>query len=99
MKPGSRLKSAASPAEIIIVRPPGQAVELLCSGQAMIAPDGAPHSATPAAADEPVLAVGKRYVDEVSGLEVLVAKPGPGRLSVDGRVMTLREAKALPASD
>jgi hypothetical protein len=43
--------------------------------------------------------IGKRYVDDVSGIEVLGAKAGAGSLSFDGRPMTLKEAKPLPASD
>ena len=43
--------------------------------------------------------MGKRYVDEETGIEALVSKAGDGSLSIDGRVLNLKEAKALPSSD
>jgi hypothetical protein len=43
--------------------------------------------------------VGKRYTDETTGIEVLGAKAGKGSLAIDGRPLTLKEAKPLPASD
>jgi hypothetical protein len=42
---------------------------------------------------------GKRFVDDVTGLEVLCTKPGKGSLSIDGRDIGVKEAKKLPASD
>jgi hypothetical protein len=42
---------------------------------------------------------GKRYTDTTSGVEILCVKPGAGALSVDGRLLELKTAKALPASD
>ena len=43
--------------------------------------------------------VGKRYVDDESGIELLGSKAGAGSLAVDGRALRLKEAKPLPASD
>jgi hypothetical protein len=43
--------------------------------------------------------LGKRYVDEATGLEVLCTKPGAGGLAVDGRPLGVKAPKALPASD
>ena len=43
--------------------------------------------------------LGKRYVDEPTGLEVLCVKPGSATLAADGRDLTLKSAKPLPASD
>ncbi len=43
--------------------------------------------------------IGKRYVDEDSGLEVLGAKAGKGSLAFDGKPLALKGAKPLPASD
>ena len=44
-------------------------------------------------------AMGKRFADDASGLEVLCVKGGAGSLALDGRPLGLREAKKLPASD
>jgi hypothetical protein len=43
--------------------------------------------------------LGKRYVDDPTGLELLCTKPGAGELAVDGRPLTIKGPKALPASD
>ena len=43
--------------------------------------------------------IGKRYVHEVSGLEVLGAKPGVGSLAFDGIALVLKDAQPLPALD
>ena len=37
--------------------------------------------------------------DEASGVEILCVKPGAGSLAVDGRLLELKTAKALPSSD
>ena len=43
--------------------------------------------------------LGKRYVDEASGIELLCSKGGSGSLACDGRAMTVKGAKPLPSSD
>ena len=100
LKPGSRWKSAVCTAEVVIVRPPTASVQLECGGHPMIVfgadrPDGL----TPAADRAEGVKMGKRYVDEETGLEALVSKAGDGSLSIDGRPLKLKEAKALPSSD
>ena len=48
--------------------------------------------------DEPTL-LGKRYVHEDSGLELLCTKGGAGTLRVDGAPLGIKQAKNLPSSD
>ncbi len=101
-KPGSRWKSAVCSAEVIVVRPTQQDVTLACGDLDMLAPDEpTPESANngTVVGDGVGVSVGKRYIDVDTGLEVLGTKPGGGSLSVDGRPMQLKEAKALPSSD
>ena len=100
LKPGSRWKSAVCTAEVVIVRPPTTAVQLECGGHPMVA-FGAerPEGLTPAADRAEGLKMGKRYVDQDTGLEALVSKAGDGSLSIDGRPLKLKDAKALPSSD
>ena len=77
LRPGSRWKSAVCDAQLVVVRPPSSAGELQCGGVAVVPIDDtkAPTGAIdPAFADGVV--IGKRYVDEASGLEVLGAKAG-----------------------
>ncbi len=45
------------------------------------------------------VALGKRYKDEETGIEVLVVKAGPCALNVDGRAMELMQPKVLPSAD
>jgi len=51
----------------------------------------------PAFADGTVL--GKRYVDEEVGVELLCSKAGQGTLAVGERSLVLKNAKPLPTSD
>jgi hypothetical protein len=92
--PGQRLYSAASTAEVIVVK--AASVDLICAGQPMQATR--PETAPAAGSDAPVL-IGKRYTDEESGLLVLCTKGGSGPLLVDGRVMNEQQTQALPSSD
>ncbi|NBU84922.1 MAG: hypothetical protein EBS21_10115 [Sphingomonadaceae bacterium] len=100
LKPGSRWKSAVCEAQMVVVRPPSTLGVLQCGG-ADVLPLTDP--ATPGGAVDEAHAngvlIGKRYTDEASGIEVLGAKPGKGSLAFDGRALTLKEAKPLPASD
>jgi len=100
IKPGSRWKSAVDTTEVVVVRPPKGEVSLECGGHPMVAvgsdaPEGLALSPDFAGGT----AVGKRYVDEESGIELLGAKAGQSSLAVDGRPLTLKDAKPLPASD
>jgi hypothetical protein len=98
LSPGAKLKSAVSPAQVVVVRPPKEAGVLACGGTPMI---GFNEEAAGAAADlsGDGVQTGKRYFDEDSGLEVLGVKAGAGQLSFAGRELKLKEAKKLPASD
>ena len=100
LKPGSRWKSAVCSAEFVVVRPPKQPGALKCGGH-----DVVPANTTPAAgltidADlSDGIHMGKRYFDEQTGLELLASKAGLGALTLDGRKLQLKDAKALPSSD
>lgn len=100
LKPGSRWKSAVCSAEIVVVRPAKGDVSLECGGAPMVAlgspvPEGLSLSADHAGG----VGIGKRYVDADTGLEALGSKAGEGSLSLDGRPLTLKDAKPLPSSD
>ena len=95
MKPGTRLHSTVSDASVVIVRP-GGTDEITCGGRPMTTEAGGAAGATH---DGDPIIIGKRYVDEPSGLEVLCVKAGAGPLALAGRVLTVKLAKQLPASD
>jgi hypothetical protein len=100
LKPGSRWASGVCETELVVVRAPRHAVSLECGGHEVVAV-GAEHQS--GLTLDPSFAagtlVGKRFVDESSGLEVLITKAGDGSLAVDGTTIVLKDAKPLPSSD
>lgn len=90
---GARLKTSTSALEVVVVTAPAADAQLFAAGEPMST------DATPGPAGEAAYAIGKRYVEEASGIEVLIVKPGPGPLTIDGNELVLKEAKPLPASD
>ncbi|GAA3947263.1 hypothetical protein [Microbacterium soli] len=97
IKVGSQLRSTATSAQVVVVRG-SDADGVLKAAGAELTVDAVSNSAASASAGE-VLPVGKRYVDQPSGIELLVISAGPGPLTFDGRELTLKESKPLPASD
>ena len=96
MKVGTKLRSVVGTTEVVVTRAPSAEVTLSCAGSSL-AEDGAGAESS-SGADSDIL-LGKRYVDETSGIELLCSKPGPGPLQVDGRELVIKGAKPLPASD
>ena len=96
---GSRWKSAVSETEIVVVRPVEGDHRLGCGGADMVpfGVEGGGGNVDPALADPTLL--GKRYEDEVSGLEVLCSKGGNGTLTFDAKPLVVKSAKPLPSSD
>ena len=99
MRVGSRWKSTVDTTEVMVIRGPSGDVDLRCGGRAMVTSGGSVESAglDPAYADG--TQVGKRYVDDELGLEVLCSKAGKGTLAVGDRALALQSAKPLPTSD
>lgn len=99
VKAGTRLKSAVSDAEVVVIKAPGAAATIECGGRPMRAlDDESPREEMAADAGEGT-ALGKRYVDDDLGVELLCTKAGEGSLSIDGTALVLKGAKPLPSSD
>lgn len=100
MKPGSRWRSVRCTTEVLVVRRPKESVSLGCGGSEMV-PLGAdgPAVTAPDVALAEGCQLGKRYVEESVGIEVLCTKAGQGSLTVDGKRLAAKDAKPLPASD
>ena len=100
LRPGQKLHSAVSDAQVVVVRAPSADVALACGGAPLLA-DGEEGDRTAtldaSLGDGPLL--GKRYVDDETGLELLCARAGDGALTADGRPLVVKGAKPLPASD
>lgn len=97
LKAGIRLRTPASACEVMVIRAVDVDEVLTCAGGVMSA-DGSECGAG-AASNGPTIQLGKRYVDEESGLEVLCVKAGLGPLALGDRELTLKANKPLPASD
>jgi hypothetical protein len=100
LTPGTRLRSAVCDTQVVVVRAPGDPVDLRCGGAPMVpldSPAEAPGTLDPTEADGTLL--GKRYADEDLGLELLCSKPGQGSLTCEGTRLPLKGAKPLPSSD
>ncbi len=99
LKPGTKLRSAVCSTEVIVVKSPTAPVEVECGGAPMVpaTADATGGAVDPARAEGTLL--GKRYVHESAGLEVLCTKAGDGSLSVAGELLPQKDAKPLPSSD
>jgi hypothetical protein len=43
--------------------------------------------------------IGKRYLDAAERFELLCTKGGAGSIAINGELLRVKEAKALPSSD
>jgi hypothetical protein len=99
LKAGLRLRSAVDACEVVVVKAPGEPVDLRCGGHPFVALDAEPASASMEAGFDGGTQLGKRYADDDLGLELLCTKAGQGSISVGDTVLEVKGAKALPASD
>ncbi|MFW0793893.1 hypothetical protein AAFP30_08790 [Gordonia sp. CPCC 205515] len=82
---------------VVVVAPADGGAEIRC-GETLLEPA---KSVTQSAekATEPGVLIGKRYVDADETVELLCSAAGSGPLVYGGSAMTVKAAKALPASD
>ncbi|MEO6124923.1 MAG: hypothetical protein ABIR32_14555 [Ilumatobacteraceae bacterium] len=100
LKPGLRLRSAVDTTEIMVVKGTTTDLDIRCGGVPMASTPADPANGLeidPNFSDG--TAIGKRYEDAESGIELLCSKAGPGTLSIGDRLLTLKDAKPLPSSD
>jgi hypothetical protein len=96
LRPGTKLNSAVSAAQIIVIRAPAGDLDLRRGGRPMVGGD-VPQADSCGGGE--ALLIGKRYSDERGTLELLCTKPGTGGLSIGDQPLTVKAAKPLPASD
>jgi hypothetical protein len=98
LKAGARLRSSVCNTEVMVIAAPGE-LDLQCGGASMVdvSETAAGGSVAPDAAEGTQL--GKRYINEAGDLELLCTKGGDGSIALDGVLLKLKEAKALPSSD
>ncbi|WP_420750079.1 hypothetical protein [Rhodococcus sp. O3] len=98
LRAGEQLASAECTVRVVVVRAPADAGGVLaCGGSPMVPATGGRPST--AGITDLVTLIGKRYVDENDTLEVLCTSPGVGELTYNGVPLSVKAAKALPASD
>jgi len=97
-KPGVKLSSTVCKTQIMVLRVPGEELEINCGGAPMQVGDPAELGSIDSAAAGGTL-VGKRYTDEEETMEFLCTRGGEGSVSVTGYVIDVKAAKKLPSSD
>ena len=96
---GMRLKSTVCDTEVIVVRPVEGDTDLRCGGEPMIGLEADAERGQGLLAEGPGTLLGKRYVDDRTGLELLCTKAGSGVLTVGTEILHVKATKPLPASD
>jgi hypothetical protein len=83
LRVGQTLSSPVDTTTVVVVRAPGEDVELTCAGVPLHDPrDGGPSPEGTADPDQmDGTQLGTRYADDALGLELLVSKPGQGARS------------------
>ena len=99
LKAGTRLRSVTDTCEVVVVKAPGEPVDLRCGGHPFVAIDAEVTPQSIEAGFDGGTQLGKRYADEELGLELLCTKAGEGSLSVGETLLEVKGAKPLPASD
>ncbi len=99
LKSGSRWQSVVCSGEVVIVKAPSAPVVLTIGGVEAVLAGSQEASGAPAEGHEGGTQVGKRYEHGDSGLEVLCTKAGAGSIAVDGQILDVKGAQALPSSD
>ncbi|MFV8243699.1 hypothetical protein [Mycolicibacterium peregrinum] len=97
---GARLRSAVDETQVIVVRAPADPVDLTCGGHPLLPIDAEVESGPAVTAGhDGGTVLGKRYVDADSSLELLCTKGGGAALFLGDIPLSIKAAKALPASD
>jgi hypothetical protein len=98
---GTRLKSTVDTTEVVVVKAPNTSVDIRCGGSTMVhfTQVAAPATGRVDPRFEEGTDVGKRYVHDERGVELLCTKAGNGTLSLGDELFKLKAAKQLPSSD
>ena len=100
LKSGFRLRSVCDDSELMVIRAPNQPIDLRCGGHPVVLIGSeAPSGCRVEPGFDQGSNLGKRYVHEETGLELLCTKPGSGSLSISDVLLPVKDAKTLPSSD
>ena len=95
---GSRVGCGECGAGIVVVSW-NEPADITCDASPLIPFSGVSAPTTPPPANGGGTQLGKRYVDESHGVELLVVRPGAGTLRAAGEPMQIKVPKPLPSSD
>lgn len=98
---GTRLKSTVDTTEVVVVMAPTTSVDIRCGGSAMVlfTQDGIETTRQIDPRFEKGTELGKRYVHDECGVELLCTKAGKGSLTIGDEPLQMKAAKQLPSSD
>jgi hypothetical protein len=102
LRVGQKLVSAVDTTAVIVIRPGSDEVVVTCGGVAMVSEQASGEQLAPAPSPANCgegTQIGKRYETSDGAIELLCTKAGPASLAVDDVPLTIKAAKALPASD
>lgn len=97
-KPGVKLTSTVCKTQIMALRVPAEALDVMCGGAPMQVGEPEALGKIDASASGGTM-VGKRYTDEAETMEFLCTRGGEGRVAVTGYTIDIKAAKKLPSSD
>ena len=96
LKAGTRLRSATDTTEVVVVKAPGEAVDLRCGGQPLVAIDADVTPSGVAAGFDGGTQLGKRYADERARARALVHQ-GRRRLALGRRHHPRGQGRQAPS--
>ena len=99
LKAGMRLRGTIDTCEVVVVRAPAEPTDLRYGGHPLVSMEAEVTVRNPEPGFDQGTQLGKRYSDDEMGIELLCTKAGEGSLSVGARVLAVKGAKPLPASD
>lgn len=98
LRAGEQLACETCTTKVVVVAAPSDgAVEITCGGTALQPAKSVTQPAKDGSA--PGVLIGKRYVNAEETVELLCTAAGSGPLACGDVTMTVKAAKALPASD
>jgi hypothetical protein len=100
LKAGLRLRSVVDACEVVVVKPPGEPVDLRCGGLPFVAFDAEAGSASIEAGFDGGTQLGQVAPTTTSGSSCSAPKAGQGSISVGETVLEIKGATALlPATE
>lgn len=99
LKVGARLKSNVCDTEVMVISCADPSLAITCGGTPVLDATENKTGGDMDSAHADGSLLGKRYVNAEGSIELLCVKAGKGSLAVNGKKLSLKDAKPLPSSD